>query len=67
MKVGGPVFDCPGESQDMGNVREEPLSVIWERAHTIQEKFDGGCLPRQLFWDQMAREQDQVVEAETLI
>lgn len=67
VKVGGTIFDCPGESQAMGNVRTEPLSVIWERAHPIQENFDGGCLPRQLFWDRIAREQDQAAEAETLI
>ncbi len=59
VKIGGPVFDCPGESQAMGNVREESLQQIWERAHPIQEAFDGGCLPRKLFWDRLARDQDE--------
>lgn len=67
VKIGGNVFDCPGESQAMGNVRNEPLSAIWERAYAIQDGFNGGCLPRQLFWRRLAQEQGQAEEAETLL
>ena len=67
VKIGGSVFDCPGESQAMGNVREEPLEVIWQRAHSIQENFDGGCLPRKLFWEKLARTENGSRAAATLI
>ncbi len=67
VKVGGTVFDCPGESQVMGNARTEPLSIIWERAHPIQDEFDGGCLPRKLFWDKVAHQHNQKSGVVTLI
>ncbi len=54
VKIGGDAFDCPGETQAMGNVRQESLGQIWEKAHSIQSNFDGGCLPRKLFWDKLA-------------
>lgn len=67
VKIGGSVFDCPGESQSMGNVRQEPLHRIWEKAHSIQAGFDGGCLPRKLFWQKIAREADEAPGKETFI
>jgi MoaA/NifB/PqqE/SkfB family radical SAM enzyme len=67
VKIGGPVFDCPGESQAMGNVRQESLQQIWEKARAIQENFNGGCLPRKLFWEKLARAQNKPEEAVTLI
>jgi MoaA/NifB/PqqE/SkfB family radical SAM enzyme len=67
VKIGGAVFDCPGESMSMGNFRGESLQQIWERAHPIQSEFDGGCLPRKLFWEGLARAQNQPAESETLI
>ena len=51
VKIKGEVFDCPGESQPMGNVQNESFAEIWEKARAITQNFDGGCLPRQLFWD----------------
>lgn len=51
VKITGQVFDCPGELVSLGNVRAEPLSEIWERARPITQKFDGGCAPREAFWD----------------
>ena len=51
VKIGGAVFDCPGESQAMGNLQEESLQEIWKKARPIQRSFDGGCLPRKLFWE----------------
>ncbi len=55
VKIRGEVFDCPGESQALGNFKEESLAAIWERARAIQESFDGGCLPRKLFWEKMGQ------------
>lgn len=51
VKITGEVFDCPGELVSLGNVRSEPLSEIWERARPITQKFDGGCAPREAFWN----------------
>jgi MoaA/NifB/PqqE/SkfB family radical SAM enzyme len=50
VKIEGDVFDCPGESMPLGNVREESLAQIWERARPITAAFDGGCFPREQFW-----------------
>jgi MoaA/NifB/PqqE/SkfB family radical SAM enzyme len=54
VKIQGEVWDCPGESQSLGNVRKEGLAAIWEKVRPITGKFDGGCLPRQLFWQKIA-------------
>lgn len=50
VKIGGQVFDCPGESQRLGGVAEESLKGVWESARSISAGFDGECLPRRLFW-----------------
>jgi MoaA/NifB/PqqE/SkfB family radical SAM enzyme len=55
VKIKGTVFDCPGESQAMGNVRTEKLKDIWAKARDIQGNFNGGCLPRQLFWERLGQ------------
>jgi len=67
VKIGGTVFDCPGESQAMGNICNESLAEIWERAHSIQQGFDGGCLPRKLFWAKIAQQQGKTNERQTLV
>jgi len=68
VKIGGAVFDCPGESMPMGDLKLEPLEQIWTRAHSIQDGYNGGCLPRQLFWEKMARQsEEQPAAMETLI
>jgi MoaA/NifB/PqqE/SkfB family radical SAM enzyme len=64
VKIKGQAFDCPGESIPFGNVREESLAAIWEKARSVQQNFNGGCLPRQLFWKKMGQ---PVSSAETLI
>ena len=51
VKIGGAVHDCPGESIPLGDVRET-LAHVWEKAKSITGGFNGGCLPRQLFWQQ---------------
>jgi len=51
VKITGNVFDCPGELISLGNVHSEPLSEIWKRARPITQSFDGGCLPREAFWE----------------
>lgn len=59
VKIEGEVFDCPGESQALGNVRDESLSVIWRRTREITREFNGECLPRQLFWKRIAEMSNQ--------
>lgn len=50
IKIQGDVFDCPGESIPLGNVRTESLAQLWEKARPITDAFDGGCYPRDQFW-----------------
>lgn len=50
VKIRGEVWDCPGELKPMGNVRQEPLANIWNRAKEVRVGFDGGCPPRDAFW-----------------
>jgi MoaA/NifB/PqqE/SkfB family radical SAM enzyme len=58
VKIQGEVFDCPGESVPLGNLENDSLETIWNRAREITAKFDGGCLPRQLFWQRLAKQAD---------
>ncbi len=50
VKIRGDAFDCPGESERLGNIRETSLATLWERLRPVTEGFDGGCHPRDLFW-----------------
>jgi MoaA/NifB/PqqE/SkfB family radical SAM enzyme len=50
VKISGSVFDCPGELVSLGNLREEPLAEIWQRARPITTNFNGRCAPRDEFW-----------------
>lgn len=50
VKITGQVFDCPGELFSLGNIREESLASVWEKARPIARAFDGGCAPRDEFW-----------------
>jgi MoaA/NifB/PqqE/SkfB family radical SAM enzyme len=52
--IRGGAFDCPGESIQLGNVKEETLATVWQKARSITENFDGGCFPRQQFWKRLA-------------
>jgi len=54
VKIRGEVFDCPGELIALGNVRNDSLSAVWQKARSITSGFNGECLPRQLFWKRMA-------------
>jgi MoaA/NifB/PqqE/SkfB family radical SAM enzyme len=51
VKIRGEVFDCPGELQPLGDVRHESLKDVWERVRPITQMFDGGCAPREHFWE----------------
>jgi len=58
VKITGEVFDCPGESLRYGSLLEDSLASLWERAHEVRKGFDGMCLPRQLFWRNVAAQTD---------
>jgi hypothetical protein len=67
--IRGDVFDCPGESVQLGNLKEESLVSVWQKAHAITEKFDGGCFPRQQFWKRLAAlaKPAQEIRQETIV
>ena len=50
IKITGQVFDCPGEMIPLGNVLDQSLSEVWEKARPITSAFNGGCAPRDEFW-----------------
>ena len=50
VKIGGRVLDCPGESESLGDLRENSLAEIWGRARHITRALDGGCAPREVAW-----------------
>ncbi|MEK6927478.1 MAG: radical SAM protein [Nanoarchaeota archaeon] len=50
VKIKGDAFDCPGETEALGNIKKESLANIWQKTRHIRENFDGGCLPRENFW-----------------
>ena len=50
IKIKGSAWDCPGELQSLGNIREESLESMWNKTNSIRENYDGGCAPRQRFW-----------------
>lgn len=51
VKIQGDVFDCPGESIRLGSFKSETLESLWQRARPVTSAFDGGCFPRQEFWN----------------
>jgi MoaA/NifB/PqqE/SkfB family radical SAM enzyme len=55
VKIKGDAWDCPGESERLGNIREESLQSLWEKAAPVRRRFNGGCEPRELFWKQHER------------
>ncbi len=52
VKIQGEAWDCPGESQPLGTIRQESLRELWEKAAPIRRRFNGGCEPREIFWRQ---------------
>jgi len=53
INVKGDVWDCPGQSRLIGNIREEPLESLWEKAAPFRKRFDGRCEPREIFWKKL--------------
>lgn len=51
VKITGKVFDCPGELIPLGDLATDSLATIWEQAKPITKGFDGGCAPREVFWE----------------
>ncbi|MDQ3280890.1 MAG: radical SAM protein [Acidobacteriota bacterium] len=60
VKISGDVFDCPGESQRLGSLRDQPFGALWAAAKDIRTHFDGMCLPRQLFWERVATANERI-------
>ena len=60
VKIQGEVFDCPGELESLGNLQVDSLETAWNKAKEITKNFDGGCLPRKLFWERMARDDEKL-------
>lgn len=54
VKIKGDAWDCPGELEPLGNIRQESLASIWEKTRHIRSGFDGGCQPRDVFWKRYA-------------
>lgn len=50
VKISGEVRECPGTNEPVGDLRRETLADIWERMRHVTENFDGGCAPREEFW-----------------
>ena len=49
--IQGDVYDCPGMSRKLGNLRKDgSLRTTWERAADITKGFNGGCYPREAYW-----------------
>lgn len=53
VKITGAVHDCPGELISLGNIRKQNLKDIWEKAKPITQSFNGGCAPREAFWERL--------------
>lgn len=58
-KIQGEVFDCPGESVAIGNLKQNSLQELWLKAREITLGFDGECLPRKLFWQRLAAQRQK--------
>jgi MoaA/NifB/PqqE/SkfB family radical SAM enzyme len=55
VKITGKTFDCPGELYEVGDCSKESISKIWERNRKITQSFDGGCLPREMYWEKQTK------------
>ncbi|HYD07519.1 MAG TPA: hypothetical protein VEC60_17410, partial [Reyranella sp.] len=64
VKISGDVLACPGETQPIGNVLRTPLAEIWSRLADVRAAFDGGCPPRERFWNALLTE---TASAETVV
>jgi len=52
VKIQGDAWDCPGETERLGNVRQQSLKELWEKAAHVRNRFDGRCLPKERFREQ---------------
>lgn len=50
VKIKGDALYCPGENDPIGNVRQQSLRELWDKAKITRLSFDGGCAPRDTFW-----------------
>lgn len=61
VKIDGTVLACPGETQVVGNTKNDPLPVIWDRLRQVRAAFDGSCPPRERFWNTIRDLRDEYV------
>ncbi len=52
VEIQGNVWDCIGKTELLGNIRQETLKDLWEKAAPVRKRFNGGCEPREIFWKQ---------------
>ena len=50
--IGGEAFNCPGQSEPYGNIRQSSLTQMWQKRVKSLKQFDGGCPPRQQYYQQ---------------
>lgn len=57
----GDVHGCVGKMETYGNVRQRALADIWnERLPLLRTSFDGGCPPRQRFYESLGLKQREL-------
>jgi MoaA/NifB/PqqE/SkfB family radical SAM enzyme len=50
--IQGEVYGCVGQSEAYGNIRKRRLSEVWQERLPLLQRYDGGCPPRQKFYEQ---------------
>lgn len=48
--IQGDSFGCVGRSESYGNIRTRPLAAMWQERLPLLMDYDGGCPPRQQFY-----------------
>lgn len=54
-KIDGSVFDCPGQSRKIGNIKSNSLAELWEDLRLESANWTGGCLPRTIAWKEQGK------------
>lgn len=51
--IQGEVHGCVGQTESYGNLRERPLAKMWQERLPLLRTYDGGCPPRQQYYQQL--------------